>query len=117
MSKKITAGPLVTEVKRLQKEFPEAVYKRKSGKNCSYSSGTVSKGPKTHGCLVGQALRNVYPDLFKIAKKEYDTYGVKELLDDLNITATQNQIDYLETVQSNQDDRVCWGKCYRLNDE
>lgn len=112
MSKKITAGPLVTEVKRLQKEFPEATYK-KIGSSCSYSTGTVSKGPKTRGCIVGQALRNVYPDLFKVAKKEYDTYGVTELLDNMNIMVTKNQMNYLETVQNNQDVGFCWGVCHK----
>lgn len=116
MSKKITAGPLVAEVKRLQKEFPEAVYHQKSNDGCSYSSGTVSKGPKTRGCLIGQALRNVYPYLFKTAKSDYDVIAVEEVLSNLNIVTTKNQLFYLQTVQENQDNGVCWGICHKDND-
>lgn len=109
MTTKYKAGPIVTEVKRLQKEFPEAVYINKSGMSCSYSKGSVSKGPKTRGCIVGQAIRVVYPELFKIAKKKFDSATVGFLTMRLGIEATDGQLAYLARTQQNQDFGYRWG--------
>lgn len=109
MTTKYKAGPIVTEVKRLQKEFPEAMYINKSGMSCSYSKGSVSKGPKTRGCIIGQAIRVVYPELFKIAKEKFDSVVVGDLIDNLGIEATDGQLAYLIETQQNQDVGRRWG--------
>lgn len=97
------------EVDRLRKEYPEAIY---NSNPCSYSKGNVKNGPKTKGCLIGQAIRNVYPDLFNDIKKNNDSYEIESLINSIDcITGSDRDIERLSKIQMNQDCGVMWGKC------
>ena len=118
-------GVIIAEIKRLQKEFPGGIYAASMPQEdpvdrvgneistCSYSKRRVTKGPRTHGCIVGQAVRNAYPELFKIMKRDHDNDTVSRFLKSVGISHTDNQLDWLSRVQDNQDSGACWGVCHR----
>lgn len=102
---------ILKEVRRLQKQYPDCVYTQES---CSYTSGSCKNGPKTKGCLVGQAIRGVYPELFKSIKKNDDTGCSIEsiiLSGAYDIKGSQRDKDRLQNIQCNQDNRKPWGSC------
>lgn len=110
---KYEAGVILKEVRRLKKEYPDAVYTVGSNGTdvCSYIYGKVTNGPKTHGCIVGQAIRKCYPDLFNTLKKyEKDTSEGIFLLGVSNIGLTGSTTT-LERIQQNQDSGKKWGEC------
>ena len=109
---KYKASKILEEVSRLKKEYPEAVYSPgPSIVTCSYSKGHVKNGPKTKGCPIGQAIRNVYPDLFEKVKNGYDTEAVDEVLCSTEIVCSEKQKERLLKIQANNDDLQKWGKC------
>ena len=101
---------ILKEVRRLQKEYPNCVYNQDT---CSYSKGSCKKGPKTKGCIIGQAIRNVYPDLFELIKRDDDTNSIESIISSKNyeITGSKRDIGRLEDVQNRQDQAFEWGIC------
>lgn len=65
IASRISAIELVTEIMRLAKKYPNAVYTppKKGSNGCSYFEGVVNDGPQQCGCIFGQAVRNLQPDL------------------------------------------------------
>ena len=102
------ASVILAEVNRLRKEYPDAVY---NSNECSYSKGHVKNGPKTKGCIIGQAIRNVYPDLFKKIKLVYDGYEVNRIILGYKVDGSAKQINKLKNIQWHQDRKVPWGIC------
>lgn len=110
---------IVKEAKALQKEYPEAKYKfsKTSHENsvvvgCDYFSGGVSKGPKTRGCLVGQAISRAYPSLRQeINSKGHTGSTISDIITEYDICGSKRDQEYLEKIQFNQDSGVEWGKC------
>ena len=117
---------IVKEAKALQKEYPEAKYKFSKTSHehavtvgCDYFCGGVSKGPKTKGCLVGQAISRAYPSLRQEIKSNDDlghtSYRIHEIIADYNICGSRRDQKYLEKIQFNQDSGVEWGKCSKTS--
>jgi hypothetical protein len=115
MSAKYRAGVLIRYIRILQKQYPEAVYKKNTkSSGCYYSQGSISGGPKTKGCIVGQAIRHVYPDLFQEIKgTSYDESSVDAIIDNFDFDCTVNQRHWLMNFQNNQDSQNCWGVCHK----
>lgn len=110
---KIRAGVIIKEIRMLQSEYPEAIYQNDCGGGCSYSKGSVAGGSRKKGCLIGQALRNTYPDVYKAVKKLNDYVTIASLISELGIVCTENQKNWLINVQTNQDASKPWGICHK----
>lgn len=105
------ASEIIKEVKRLKREYPKCVYSN-GLKACTYSSGTCKNGPKTKGCIIGQAIRNIYPVLFRIIASPHEKYNncrISDIIYGCDIKCTENQLDLLTKYQKNQDDNMEWG--------
>lgn len=103
----INLNKLAKEVIRLAKERPEHKYLSINGR-CYY---TFSHG----GCIIGQALVNLYPELkWKLEKADRDNQvsSFDNLMNDWNIAyeGDEHLIPYLARVQELQDARRTWGE-------
>ncbi len=105
---KMSATKILAKVKELQKQYPNAVYSRVKD-YCSYTSGRVKNGPKTHGCIIGQAIRELYPENFaslKMYERDADSsIGIDDILPE------SKTCSILATIQDNQDYETHWGEC------
>lgn len=105
---KMSATKLLAKVKELQKQYPNAIYSQAKD-YCSYTSGRVKNGPKTQGCIIGQAIRELYPENFSAIKKhekEFDSsLGIVDIL------PKTKPCSYLAIIQDNQDYATPWGEC------
>ena len=114
---------LIQAIRDLAAKYPNGLYQRPSNNpatQCSYIKGIVKDGPETCGCIVGQALRivdpNIQPLLFRYPTKSstdlfQENYpGFDEILADLKA------IDWIGDVQKNQDNELTWSECVRLAD-
>jgi hypothetical protein len=105
-------APILEEVKRLGTEYPNAIYEKSDeGCGCFYTKGAAGPG---EGCIFGQAILNVYPDLRdflvefdRIAAEEGET-SITTLLRDLDIPYTHG--DPIDDVQYSQDQKKPWGQ-------
>lgn len=106
----MTFDVLIAEVRRLAEESPDALYRGPLGtygvRTCSYTQGECGVGV---GCILGQAAKNVWPELFKEMKK-HDHTGIGEMLVDNKSVAAyfrcddnKSKLQWLKTVQINQD--------------
>lgn len=110
MEKVYKSSEVLKEVRRLKKAYPDAIYNRPKNVNaCFYSKGIVKNGPKTCGCLIGQAIRNIYPDLFTKLKNNEIRNGASSAADDIDLIG--NSVDRLAMIQLAQDMGECWKDC------
>lgn len=105
---KMSATKLLAKVKELQKQYPNAVYSRAKD-YCSYTSGRVKNGPKTQGCIIGQAIRELYPENFA-SLKMYEKHADASLQIS-DILPESKTCSYLAAIQENQDAYKSWGEC------
>ena len=109
---------LLAEVKKLQSEFPDAVYKpdrdKWSGPTYGYTVGSAGNGV---GCIVGQAWQRLgvsIEDVEELERELYDKPGanttVSSMLSELGFGVDPN-IEKLQKIQNNQDFNYKWGKC------
>lgn len=105
---KMSATKILAQVKKLKKQYPNAVYSRAKD-YCSYTSGRVKNGPKTQGCIIGQAIRELYPENFaslKMYERDADSsLGIDDILPD------SKTCSILAAIQHNQDYSNPWGAC------
>lgn len=102
---------ILNECKKLKRKYPNAKYEP-GHFGCAFGSGRVKNGPRTHGCLVGQAIRRVYPALFKIIKnKEKKGDDFYSSILDLKELGVQGNGEKLNRLQANQDQGIPWGEC------
>lgn len=115
---------LISTVRQLAKQFPDAIY---SEGKCLYTSGRAGNG---QGCVLGQAAKICNPSLYKsmaISDKSCGQYGtaIYEIpsVKNAKIDAERqyhphilNKINWLVEVQSLQDDETPWGECIKLAD-
>jgi hypothetical protein len=106
---KMSATKLLAKVKELKKQYPEAIYCKSDGLDCcKYFSGRVKNGPKTHGCIIGQAIRELYPENIAFLKKLDDDPDCDTSIEDL--LPRSKTTDLLQSIQINQDHDVTWGE-------
>ena len=106
---KMSATKLLAKVKELKKQYPEALYSKPNEHDCcKYFSGRVKNGPKTHGCIIGQAIRELYPENIAFLKKLDNDPESDTAIDDL--LPMSKSRDLLQSIQNNQDYNVTWGK-------
>ena len=105
-----TAAAVIAEVRRLVGEFPEAKYMADGGL-CQYTQGIATNGQR--GCLIGQAIVTLYPDLLEALREEdkgnLDPAG--EVCLKLGIDVSLGEREYLDTIQYAQDRGVKWCDC------
>lgn len=103
----LTINSLIREVKRLAKQNPDFVY-QSCGSNCFY---TKSENDNDCGCIFGQAILNLQPDL-KETLQFFDNSSrvprISVLLKKLGITASMKQQSWCNSVQSSQDRKSTW---------
>ncbi len=116
MQVNFSVDQLIDEVKRLAQENPDFVYQKFPGKvrpiagNCYY---TKSANDLNKGCIFGQAILNLQPDLKDFlleVDNRTDSNGIGQVLKDLGFPRLTWCID----VQSNQDHGYCWKKAVEL---
>lgn len=96
----------------LCQQYPDAIYEKHNG-GCSYSQGNVKNGPGC-GCLIGQAVQAVSPELFGVIAHKtlsaialfFPGYIHPEICTSKEYKITL-KLDYL---QSMQDRGLTWGK-------
>lgn len=110
-----TIEDVVSEVRRLAKEFPKCMYtapgctKPEPGQLCSNVDGKCSNGTK--GCIIGQAFRNLgikIPDL-------HDKSGAPSLCG--KVFGLEENVDivmWLAKVQRSQDAGKTWAYAVRV---
>lgn len=112
---------LIKELKRLVENNPDFVYESVGYEyNCYYTKGGLQWGraflaQKTNcnGCLFGQALMNLYPEL-KEQLEEFDKrlFGVRidGVLENIGYKGDRKLLDKLRIIQDKQDRGVKWGE-------
>lgn len=117
----ISVDELIQEVRRLAKEYPDAIYQSNNG--CFYASLPVVSGPETEGCIIGQALRKFIPieDSAGIATEcKWGNFIAEELAlrgEQFTYSDKDEQINWLSVVQSSQDEGYTWSRSVELADE
>lgn len=115
----ITAKQIEQEVRRLAREYPEAMYisPDEGFGGCYYEKGKVERGPEQPGCLIGQALRNLKPGL------KLDNGDQSDSIENLAYGLTMEEfelpndlLNWLSHVQRAQDRGVTWGKAVNYAD-
>lgn len=109
---------IVQEIRKLAEKYPEAEYDS-SGSQCLYTKGRVYGGPKTHGCIVGQAIRRAHPEELESLKKQ-DAVGDMDAHRMLGPHCKENEelcLDWITEVQNQQDGGASWGGAVRGADE
>jgi hypothetical protein len=110
----LTMQQVKDEVVRLAKEYPNAVYCKKSG-SCHNFLGGVKNGPDKEGCIVGQAFSN----LREFSEDEKDDYSDACSCDMMrnfccDFEETSNLSKFVLDVQFYQDIGWSWGESVKL---
>lgn len=111
--KSVRASTLEKVVRKLASETPTAVYSIPSGP-CQYTAGLA--GGKI-GCIIGQAIKTVRPDIWKLLKameKAGRSCTIDDVFPDFRISGN---IKWLRAVQLNQDCGTSWSKAVAKADE
>lgn len=111
-----TIEQLIQEVKRLAEQNPDFVYQiwcTSCEASCFY---TKSKTDPNKGCIFGQAILNLQPELKELLQKVDDprpddassVSRIKDLIQQWEIKASIEQLDWCDDVQSAQDQEFTW---------
>jgi hypothetical protein len=104
MKRNNKAATIIKRVRKLVEQYPDALYEHAS---CYYSSGVVKNGPKTPGCIIGQACRGY----MKIEQLD-DANAV----DELEIDGTRYELGWLSKIQFKQDIGLTWANAMKEAD-
>jgi hypothetical protein len=108
---------IITACRELATEQPGVIYDKGNAKLCRYTRGEAGCGS---GCIIGQAILNVYPELepkLLLIDAADEGTGVRGLLQSLGIKTSENQICWLSTLQGQQDFENPWGASLATADE
>lgn len=112
---------LQAEVRKLAEEYPHAVYKSPDEGGCHYGLGEVENGPLELGCLIGQAIRRLDPEVFEHISGNGDDVVcmMAEQSKYFDCSADDDgQIEnWLSIVQGQQDDRKTWSQAVKAADD
>ena len=108
---------LLAEVKKLQAEFPDAVYEPAQTDGCYFKYGyTVGQAGDGCGCIVGQAWQRLGVSTEEIESVEQDARRMDEG-SEVSIMLrrvgfhTGPDISRLTKIQRDQDCGCCWEEC------
>ena len=119
---------VVAEVRRLAEEYPAAIYPteesyyvtRPDGQEieveCSYTQGIVKNGPETEGCIIGQAIARVLPEV-DLTDLEGDTPTNKGFVALLETEVGDPRLRWMKNIQIHQDCGKPWARAVVLADE
>lgn len=114
----IKLNDLQKEVRRLAAEYPNAIYQSLDG--CYYNAGIVANGPDTEGCLLGQAIRNLDPEIFEdIGMDGDDIASLIQYMDehfDNSEDKEGNIENWFSIVQGQQDNGETWSEAVKIAD-
>ncbi len=111
MQANFTIDQLIDEVRKLANEKPDFVYERPIASGpCSY---TKSKTSETEGCIFGQAIFRLQPEL----KSYLCDCGINTLIQLLEIKASKQEIIWCCRVQGYQDRANSWKLAIEFADE
>ena len=111
----MTAAEIVTQVRELAAKYPKAQYHKEEGSAyCDYEFGTVTNGPDTPGCIMGQAVRLLGVDTSGWGRGEIGPILEEE---GYEFPADDSNMDWLLAVQQRQDSGVTWGEAIKLTDK
>lgn len=111
---KITIEQIISEVRRLAKQWPDNIYKKPSTDGtfqgmCSYDKGACEPSGEI-GCIFGQAFRNLGMELT-------GSHSIDEVLtNQLDIEASHPLMNWCKLAQSQQDDERPWEECIEFAD-
>lgn len=110
-----TAVEIITTVRKLAAEYPDAVYG--SIDECAYETGTVTNGPPgVEGCIFGQAGL-VLGILDRFPTQDAGGIGIATVFADyLEAPIQGDEQDWMEKVQGSQDKSMSWGKAVEAAD-
>lgn len=122
----ITVNRVIEEVRKIANERPDFVYADQplstptlQSNSCSYISASYGI-PEGEGCIVGQALQKL--GISEDALQEHEGYIASGVLIRLDIHDQEEsehtpELEWLDTVQSEQDTKKSWGEAIRVADE
>lgn len=117
----IKLNDLQKEVRRLANQYPNAIYQSPNGFNgCYYNVGIVANGPDTEGCLLGQAIRNLEPEIFEAITADSD--DIVSLICIMNEDFDNSEDEegdiekWLSIVQGQQDGGKTWSEAVKIAD-
>lgn len=111
--KSVRASTLERAVRKLVSEKPDACYSIPSGP-CQYTTGLA--GGKV-GCIIGQAIKMVRPDIWKLLEameKAGRSCTIDDVFPDFRISGN---VKWLRAVQLSQDCGTTWSKAVAKADK
>lgn len=114
----ITTQDLIDEVRKISAEMPDFVYMTGDVAGCSYFGRGIGD-PTGQCCIMGQVFKNLSIDTSKIDESHEGVSTVGELIWDQVIPVTplnKSQVDWLNLVQSLQDEGISWGEAVSIVD-
>ena len=103
-----TAVEIITVVRKLADDWPDAVYDLGELTACMYDTGSIDNGPDADGCIFGQAGR-VLGILDQFPDADAGGMGILTVFDDyLEIAASKDERKWVVAVQNAQDDHQTW---------
>lgn len=111
---------LQDKVRELANKYPNAVYKNSDNCGCYYGVGEVENGPLEPGCLIGQAVRRLDPEVFEhISENGDDVVSMMAKQSKYFDNSTDDgQIEnWLSIVQGQQDDSKTWSQAVKAADD
>lgn len=111
----MNTGELITEIRRLAATHPNTKYNPEA-EVCYYTKGPLKNSRlKKEGCIIGQAIRRVCPELFKkleeLEAAMDDPMEINTLIDEYSEYFPgwgRKQVTWLEEVQRVQDNKNSW---------
>lgn len=107
----ITLKALEQAVRDLAKEYPNATYDN-AGDDCYYAMGTVTNGPPSEGCIIGQALYMCDVGLDLDAMNDWLPAGFGQLGPRLQSRGVleEGDLSWFSKVQRVQDNEGTWAE-------
>lgn len=113
MKANFTIEQLIQKVRDLAEQNPDFVYcqivkEKEKNFGCYYAT---SGNDPDKGCIFGQAILDLQPDLKDNLIKIDNNFSVpriKELLEEFKVDFTQNQVRWCNAVQNQQDECKKW---------
>lgn len=106
---------LEAEVRKIVAAHPDTVYQKIGGTDCSYTKGAAGG---SQGCLLGQAISALHPDIFKAEIYAETGEYIRDLCQNYpTLKQYADRSDWFQDVQTYQDYGQPWGECVALADE
>jgi hypothetical protein len=107
----ITAEALEAKIRELAAASPDTIYISDEEEDCKYTTGKNGEG-----CLIGQALVALEPELLPVLINLDKNRTVRVNLIGKHLPIKLKVSKWVINVQDLQDDGICWSECIKIAD-